>query len=122
MSKNIVQIENNYIRDEGQRRRFLEEEIRRKNRFMAWVLILVILLFILPTYNLMQSYQLLDQRRKQLVELEQEYQQLEEREKAQSDLATKLKDDDYAAKYARAKYFYSKEGEYIYNAPNILPQ
>ena len=122
MPKNIVQIDNQYIRDEGQRRRFLEEEIKRTNRFMAWVLILVILLFILPTYNLMQSYQLLNKRREQLVDLQKEYKQLEEREKAQSDLAKKLKDDDYAAKYARAKYFYSKEGEYIYNAPNVLPQ
>ncbi|KXT74238.1 Cell division protein DivIC (FtsB), stabilizes FtsL against RasP cleavage [Streptococcus sp. DD10] len=122
MSKNIVQIENQYIRGEGQRRKFLAEEVRRKNRFMAWVLILVILLFILPTYNLMESYKLLIKRREQLSQLKKEYKQLEEREKAQSDLANKLKDDDYAAKYARAKYFYSKEGEYIYNAPNILPQ
>ena len=30
-----------------------------------------------------------------------------------SDIATKLKDDSYAAKYARAKYSFSKEGEYI---------
>lgn len=122
MPKNILQIKNQYITDEGQKRRFLEEEIRRKNRFMAWVLILVMLLFILPTYNLMQSYQLLTQHRKQLQTLQKEYRELEAREKAQSDLANKLKDEEYAAKYARAKYFYSKEGEYIYNAPNVLPQ
>lgn len=122
MPKNVVQIENQYIKGQGQKRRFLAEEMKRKNRFMAWVLILVILLFILPTYNLMESYQLLLQRREQLSQLQTEYQELEVREKAQSDLANKLKDDDYAAKYARAKYFYSKEGEYIYNAPNILPQ
>lgn len=122
MPKNILQIKNQYITDEGQKRRFLEEEIRRKNRFMAWVLILVMLLFILPTYNLMQSYQLLTQHRKQLQTLQKEYRELEAREKAQSDLANKLKDEEYATKYARAKYFYSKEGEYIYNAPNVLPQ
>ena len=48
---------NKYIKDEGQRKRFLEEERKKRNRFMGLVLILVILLFILPTYNLAQSYQ-----------------------------------------------------------------
>ena len=38
------------------------------------------------------------------------------------DIATKLKDDSYAAKYARAKYSFSKEGEYIYTIPDLLPQ
>ena len=49
MSKNIVQLNNQYIQDENQRRSYLEEERRKKNRFMGWVLILVMLLFILPT-------------------------------------------------------------------------
>ena len=63
MSKNIVQLNNQYIQDENQRRRYLEEERRKKNRFMGWVLILVMLLFILPTYNLVQSYQTLLEKR-----------------------------------------------------------
>ena len=113
MSKNIVQLNNQYIQDENQRRRYLEEERRKKNRFMGWVLILVMLLFILPTYNLVQSYQTLLERRQKLVELEEEYQE---------NLSKRLKDDDYAAKYARAKYFYAKEGETIYNIPDLLPQ
>ena len=57
MPRNIVQINNRFIQDENQRRRYLDEERRKRNRFMGWVLILVILLFILPTYNLYQSYQ-----------------------------------------------------------------
>lgn len=122
MPKNIVQLNNQYIKDESQRRRYLQEERRKKNRFMGWILILVILLFILPAYNLVESYQLLLQRREQLVELQQKYDQLTEEEKTTSDLATKLKDTDYAAKYARAKYYYSKEGEVIYTIPDLLPK
>ena len=34
----------------------------------------------------------------------------------------KLKDDDYATKYARAKYSFSKDGEYVYTIPDLLPQ
>ena len=122
MSKNIVQLNNQYIQDENQRRRYLEEERRKKNRFMGWVLILVMLLFILPTYNLVQSYQTLLERRQKLVELEEKYDELSKEKEYQENLSKRLKDDDYAAKYARAKYFYAKEGETIYNIPDLLPQ
>ena len=52
MSKNIVQLNNSFIQNEHQRRRYLMKERQKRNRFMGWVLILMILLFILPTYNL----------------------------------------------------------------------
>lgn len=122
MSKNIVQLNNQYIQDENQRRRYLEEERRKKNRFMGWVLILVMLLFILPTYNLVQSYQTLLERRQKLLELQEKYDELSKEKEYQENLSKRLKDDDYAAKYARAKYFYAKEGETIYNIPDLLPQ
>ena len=122
MSKNIVQLNNQYIQDENQRRRYLEEERRKKNRFMGWVFILVMLLFILPTYNLVQSYQTLLERRQKLVELQEKYDELSKEKEYQENLSKRLKDDDYAAKYARAKYFYAKEGETIYNIPDLLPQ
>ena len=122
MSKDIVQLNNQYIQDENQRRRYLEEERRKKNRFMGWVLILVMLLFILPTYNLVQSYQTLLERRQKLVELQEKYDELSREKEYQENLSKRLKDDDYAAKYARAKYFYAKEGETIYNIPDLLPQ
>ena len=122
MPRNVVQLNNRYIQDEDQRRRYLEEERRQKNRFMGWILILVILLFILPTYNLVQSYQTLLQKEEQLVELQKEYQVLDQAQKDEAILATRLKDPDYAAKYARARYLYSKEGEFIYTIPDLLPQ
>ena len=64
------------------RRRYLMKERQKRNRFMGWVLILMILLFILPTYNLAQSYHQLLQRRQQLSDLQTQYQTLsEEKEK-----------------------------------------
>ena len=122
MPKNIVQLNNRFIQDENQRRRYVDQERRKRNRFMGWVLILVILLFILPTYNLYQSYQTLLQRREQYAKLQEKYQTLSEEEAYQYDIAAKLKDDRYADKYARAKYSFSKEGEYIYTIPDLLPQ
>ena len=122
MPKNILQMNNRYIQDEHQRRKYQNEEQKKQNRFMGWVLILIILLFILPTYNLAQSYQTLQKRKQQYVQLQEQYQQTLEEEEYQKDIVEKLKDDEYAAKYARAKYSFSKDGEYIYTIPNLLPK
>lgn len=122
MPKNIVQMNNRYIQDEHQRRKYQNEEQKKQNRFMGWVLILIVLLFILPTYNLAQSYQTLQKRKQQYVQLQEQYQQTLEEKEYQKDIVEKLKDDEYAAKYARAKYSFSKDGEYIYTIPNLLPK
>ena len=122
MPINIVQMNNRYIQDEHQRRKYQNEEQKKQNRFMGWVLILIILLFILPTYNLAQSYQTLQKRKQQYVQLQEQYQQTLEEKEYQKDIVEKLKDDEYAAKYARAKYSFSKDGEYIYTIPNLLPK
>ena len=113
---------NSFIQNEHQRRRYLMKERQKRNRFMGWVLILMILLFILPTYNLAQSYDQLLQRRQQLTELKEQYQTLSDEKDKESAFAAKLKDEDYVAKYARAKYSFSKDGEYVYTIPDLLPQ
>ena len=113
---------NSFIQNEHQRRRYLEQERRKKNRFMGWVLILVILLFILPTFNLIQSYQNLIERRSQLTHLQKKYEEISNEKESQKAFANKLKDEEYAAKYARAKYYYSKQGERVYTIPGLLPQ
>ncbi|HEM3625365.1 TPA: septum formation initiator family protein [Streptococcus suis] len=116
---NILQLNNSFIQSERQKSQHFHEERQRKNRFMGAILVLVIFLFILPTYNLVQSYGKLQENEKKLVELETRYEELVDVEKQESQLVTKLKDEDYAAKYVRAKYQYSKEGEFVYNIPGL---
>ena len=120
MSKNIVQLNNSFIQNEHQRRRYLMKERQKRNRFMGWVLILIMLLFILPTFNLAQSYQQLLQRRQQLSDLQTQYQTLSDEKDKETAFATKLKDEDYAVKYTRAKYYYSKSREIVYTIPDLL--
>ena len=88
---------------------------RQKRNAFHWdgVLILMILLFILPTYNLAQSYHQLLQRRQQFVRLANSVSTLSEEKEKETAFATKLKDEDYAAKYMRAKYYYSKNREAV---------
>ncbi|HET2907086.1 TPA: septum formation initiator family protein [Streptococcus pneumoniae] len=120
MSKNIVQLNNSFIQNEYQRRRYLMKERQKRNRFMGGVLILIMLLFILPTFNLAQSYQQLLQIRQQLADLQTQYQTLSDEKDKETAFATKLKDEDYAAKYTRAKYYYSKSREKVYTIPDLL--
>ncbi|WP_000164669.1 septum formation initiator family protein [Streptococcus sp. SK643] len=122
MTKNIVQLNNSFIQNEHQRNRYLMKERQKRNRFMGWILILIILLFILPTFNLAQSYNQLLQRRQQLADLQTQYQTLSEEKDKETDFANKLKDEDYAAKYMRAKYYYSNSREVVYTIPNLLPR
>ena len=116
---NILRLNNSFIQSERQKNQHFYEERQRKNRFMGAILVLVIFLFILPTYNLVQSYGKLQENEKKLVELETRYEELVDVEKQESQLVTKLKDEDYATKYVRAKYQYSKEGEFVYNIPGL---
>ena len=119
---NIVQLNNQYINDENTKKRYVEEENRKRNRFMGWILIVVMLLFILPTYNLVKSYQTLQERKEQVVSLQKSYDKLVVETYAEKLLADRLKDDTYIEKYARAKYYLSRSGETIYPLPNLLPK
>lgn len=119
---NIVRLNNQYINDENTKKRYVEEENRKRNRFMGWILIVVMLLFILPTYNLVKSYQTLQERKEQAVSLQKSYDKLVVEIDAEKLLADRLKDDTYVEKYARAKCYLSRSGETIYPLPNLLPK
>ena len=96
-------------------------EHEQRNRFMGWILFVVVLLFILPTYNLVETYMNIKQQEKEVLSLQKDYDKLSDQTKERKDLAKKLKYDAFAEKYARAKYYYSREGESIYPVPSLLP-
>ena len=99
----------------------MKERQKKRNRFMGWVLILMILLFILPTYNLAQSYDQLLQRRQQLTELKEQYQTLSDEKDKESAFAAKLKDEDYVAKYARQVLLLKETRSNLHNS-DLLPR
>ena len=53
------------------------------------------------------------EKTKEKGELTQKLEDLKDEEKILTDDVEKLKDPEYAARYAREKYFYSKDGEII---------
>lgn len=118
----IVQLNNHYINEENIKKRFEEEEIQKRNRFMGWILVSMMFLFILPTYNLVKGYVSLKKQGQQIITLEKEYRELEKKTKSEKQLAEQLKNDDFVKKYARVKYYLSREGEVIYPTPGLLPK
>lgn len=118
----IVQLNNHYINEENLKKRFEEEEIQKRNRFMGWILVSMMFLFILPTYNLVKSYVDFKKQNQQVIKLQKEYEALEKNTKSEKKLAEQLKNDDFVKKYARAKYYLSREGEVISPVPGLLPK
>ncbi|HHJ7755831.1 TPA: septum formation initiator family protein, partial [Streptococcus pyogenes] len=107
----IVQLNNHYIKKENLKKKFEEEESQKRNRFMGWILVSMMFLFILPTYNLVKSYVDFEKQNQQVVKLKKEYNELSKSTKKEKQLAERLKDDNFVKKYARAKYYLSREGE-----------
>ena len=72
MSKkpNIVQLTNDYIDNANQEQRLERAEHEQRNRFMGWILFVVVLLFILPTYNLVETYMNIKQQEKEVLSLQ----------------------------------------------------
>ncbi|VGR17413.1 septum formation initiator family protein [Streptococcus pyogenes] len=118
----IVQLNNHYIKKENLKKKFEEEESQKRNRFMGWILVSMMFLFILPTYNLVKSYVDFEKQNQQVVKLKKEYNELSKSTKKEKQLAERLKDDNFVKKYARAKYYLSHEGEMIYPIPGLLPK
>ncbi|HEP3399726.1 TPA: septum formation initiator family protein [Streptococcus pyogenes] len=118
----IIQLNNHYIKKENLKKKFEEEESQKRNRFMGWILVSMMFLFILPTYNLVKSYVDFEKQNQQVVKLKKEYNELSKRTKKEKQLAERLKDDNFVKKYARAKYYLSREGEMIYPIPGLLPK
>ncbi|HFI0227610.1 septum formation initiator family protein [Streptococcus suis] len=115
----ILQLNNAFIQSERKKTQHQLAERQQKNRFMGAILILVIFLFMLPAYNLVGTYTNIQQQEKKLAELEKNYEELTKEQKQEAEMVAKLKNEEYVAKYVRAKYQYSKEGEFVYNIPGL---
>ncbi|MDQ0223494.1 FtsB family cell division protein [Streptococcus moroccensis] len=118
----VLQLNNSFIQTQRRKNQKVLKENQKKNRLMGMILILVIFLFTLPAYNLMQSYEDLLTKRARLAEMKTEYETLEQQVEEEQALVKKLSDKDYSAKYIRARYHYSKDGEFVYTIPNLLPR
>lgn len=83
-----------------------------KRRLLIWSLLIFIIVSYLGVFTYNYWSKILNNY-KAKEELEKQYEELLSDEKKLNSEVTKLQDPDYAAKYAREKYMYSKDGELI---------
>ncbi len=91
-------------------------KVKKKRRMfflgISSVIVIVVMTFTIGKYwvEIYEKYQEKKELDKKLIALKEE----EERLKVDAD---KLQDPDYIARYAREKYLYSKDGEFILKIP-----
>lgn len=91
------------------KRKISKKSKRRLTIFLPIALILIFLFL----FNLVSYSVKIVKLMKEENELRQKLSDLEVEEKDLSTEISKLKDPEYIAKYAREKYYYSKNGEYV---------
>lgn len=89
---------------------------KEKRRYLIWSLMIFIIISYLVVFSYNYWVKILDNN-KQTKELAKKYNTLLASEENLNSQVTKLQDPDYIAKYAREKYMYSKDGEYIIRIP-----
>ena len=93
-----------------------KKQEKKKKHFvllgLGSVFVIIVMTFTIGKYwvEIFEKYQEKKSLEKKLVDLK------EEEERLRAD-ASKLQDPDYIARYAREKYLYSKDGEYIIKIP-----
>jgi len=88
---------------------------KRKRLFSLVLISLAIIGF--TTFTIGKYWVEIYDKYREKKELEKEYVTLKEKEAELKVDANKLQDPDYIARYAREKYLYSKDGEFILKIP-----
>ncbi len=92
---------------------------KKKKRKIGPLLLSVISLIVIicTTYTIGRYWVDIYSKYQEKKELEQELTSLQDKEEELKVDVNKLQDADYIARYAREKYYYSKDGEYILRIP-----
>ncbi len=94
-----------------------KKKVKKKATRIATFGILSIILIIIISATLFTVFKDIISKYKEKNELKQELVALQEKKEELETDVKKLEDPEYLARYAREKYFYSKEGELILRIP-----
>jgi len=103
---------------------YIERQKRKKQRLIRrlvlFSIVAAIIIGSMTTYHFKQR-SLQAEKREQYEQLETELSTLKQEEKNLTEEIELLKDEDYVLDIARTNYFFSEEGELIFNIPNEDP-
>lgn len=92
--------------------------ILKRRRLMVFFVI-IFLVFTIIGLNLFKNSQRLLSLQETKQEVNRDYEKVSVAKKDLQDEVDLLHDEEYVAKVARAKYFYSKKGEQVYSIPEL---
>lgn len=95
-----------------------KRKVKKKARRIATFGLISIILIVFITITIGQIFFDIVDKYKEKKELEDKLIALKEKEKELENDVSKLEDPEYLARYAREKYFYSKDGELILRIPD----
>ncbi|GAB2023226.1 hypothetical protein RyT2_23000 [Pseudolactococcus yaeyamensis] len=115
--KKIVRLNNEFTTQQLNQIETTQQQVP-KRRYLGLILVAVILVMVLPTINLVKSYQTLQNRLALKSEYEKKSVALDKQLAIEKADIVKLKDPVFIEKYARLRY-YSKDGEIVFLIPEL---
>lgn len=119
--KNVARLDSNYMQ---QYDAYIERQKRKKQRLIRRLILFSVVVAIavgsLATYHFNQRA-LYAEKEEQHEQLQNEMAELENEEQNLKEEINLLNDEEYVLDIARTNYFFSKEGELIFNIPDEEP-
>ncbi|MGO2939488.1 MAG: FtsB family cell division protein [Pseudolactococcus laudensis] len=115
--KKIVRLNNEFTTQQLNQMQQTNKQVP-KFRYLGLILVAVILVMVLPTINLVKSYQTLQSRLELKAKYEEKSVVLDKQLAIEKADIAKLKDPIFVEKYARLRY-YSKSGEKVFLIPEL---
>lgn len=117
----ITKLNTEYAKEQYAQFQKQHRQVVFKRRRMAFILAISLVVFAFVGFGLFRDYQRLQSLNKIKAESKVEATAAKEQVVDLQHTVKLLKDDDYVAKLARSKFFYSKDGEQIFVLPDNLP-
>ena len=94
-----------------------KKKVRKKAKRIVTLGLSAVVIIVVTCIALFSVFKEIIEKYQEKSELENQLVALQEKEVELENDVNKLKDPEYLARYAREKYFYSKDGEYILRLP-----
>lgn len=113
----ITALQNAYMKEQVKKAQTMQKQVIYRRRRLAIIFSIAFVVFTLMGLNLFHNYRQMQKLQVEAKEVKQEQVQVAAQKKELEAKVSLLKDEDYVAKLARQKYYWSKDGETIYRYP-----
>ena len=118
-TEKVAALDNEYTKEQYAEFQKQHKQLIFRRRRLAVVFLVAFVIFLVSGFQLMKDYQQLNTFKKQHVEAVAESKEADKKLKRLEQDVALLRDEDYVAKLARSRFYVSKEGEQIYNIPEL---